>query len=378
MNKFDKIFRTLLIIAIITISAISSEAEIVWQHPVSQSLIEALKIKEPLTFCSEPVPLQETDVKERLERELLLSLDDSAEVILWLKRSNRYFPDIEKALKDNSLPDDLKYIVIAESALKPAATSNKGAVGFWQFIESTGNRYGMKINNNIDERRNLFIATDTAIKYLKDLHALFGSWTLAAAAYNMGEDGLKTEMLLQKENNYYRLYLNDETQRYIFRILAAKIILSNPKKYGFFLTEEDLYQPMQFDRVEITVENPVPIRIIAQAANTYFKVIKNLNPHLKNYYLYTGKYNILIPKGASSGFYQKYENLLKQWQEEKEKSVYIVQKGESLSAIAKRFNVSVKAIMIWNDIDNAKQVSSGGKLIIFSDTDSSKQSPNNN
>ena len=312
MNKFDKIFGILLIIVIITISAISSEAEIVWQHPVSQSLIEALKIKEPLTFCSEPVPLQETDVKERLERELLLSLDDSAEVILWLKRSNRYFPDIEKALKDNSLPDDLKYIVIAESALKPVATSNKGAVGFWQFIESTGNRYGMKINNNIDERRNLFIATDTAIKYLKDLHALFGSWTLAAAAYNMGEDGLKTEMLLQKENNYYRLYLNDETQRYIFRILAAKIILSNPKKYGFSLSEEDLYKPMQFDRVEITVEHPVPIRIIAQAANTYFKVIKNLNPHLKNYYLYTGKYNILIPKGASSGFYQKYENLLKQ------------------------------------------------------------------
>jgi LysM repeat protein len=191
----------------------------------------------------------------------------------------------------------------------------------------------------------------------------------------MGEEGLKTEMLVQKVNNYYQLYLNQETQRYIFRILAAKIILSNPEKYGYYLTEEDLYKPVQFDRVEITANQPVPLYIIAQAANTYFKVIKDLNPHIKNYYLPAGKYDLLLPKGAASGFSERYENLLKQWLDEKVKSVYTVKKGDNLSTIAKHFNVSVKAIMIWNGISNAKDVSSGDQIFIFSNT---KFKPENN
>jgi hypothetical protein len=368
LNYLYQLPRVFLIVTIIIVSAINVEAQIGWHQTVGQSLNNALKISEPLTFCNEPVPLSDPDVKERLERELLVSLDNSDDVILWLKRANRYFPHIEKVLKNNSLPDDLKYIVIAESSLKPLATSNKGAVGFWQFIENTGVKYGMKINNDIDERRNFFISTEKATAYLQDLHALFNSWTLAAAAYNMGEEGLKTEMLMQKVNNYYQLYLNQETQRYVFRILAVKIILSNPEKYGYYLTEEDLYKPVQFDRVEITAKQPVPLYIIAQAAMTYFKVIKDFNPHIKNYYLPAGKHNLLLPKGTASGFSERYENLLKQWLDEKVKAVYTVKKGDNLSTIAKRFNVSVQAIMIWNGISNAKDVSSGDKLFIFSNT----------
>ena len=368
MNYLYQLPRVNLIVTIIMASVINVEAQTGWHQSVGQSLFNALKISEPLTFCNEPVPLSDPDVKERLERELLVSLDNSDDVILWLKRANRYFPHIEKVLKNNSLPDDLKYIVIAESSLKPLATSNKGAVGFWQFIENTGVKYGMKINNDIDERRNFFTSTEAATAYLKDLYTLFGSWTLAAAAYNMGEEGLKTEMLVQKVNNYYQLYLNQETQRYVFRILAAKIIMSNPKKYGYYLTEGDLYKPVQFDRVEITANQPVPIHIIAQAAMTYFKVIKDLNPHIKNYYLPAGKHNLLLPKDTASGFSERYENLLKQWLDEKEKAVYTVKKGDNLPTIAKRFNVSVKAIMIWNGISNAKDVSSGDKLFIFSNT----------
>ena len=360
--------RVILIVIIIIVNAMNGEAQTGWHQSVGQSLINALKISEPLTFCNESVPLSDPDVKERLERELLVSLDNSDDVILWLKRANRYFPHIEKVLKNNSLPDDLKYIVIAESSLKPLAASNKGAVGFWQFIESTGNKYGMKINNDIDERRNFFISTEKATAYLRDLHALFYSWTLAAAAYNMGEEGLKTEMLVQKVNNYYQLYLNQETQRYVFRILAAKIILSNPGKYGYYLTEEDLYKPVQFDRVEITANQSVPLYIIARAAMTNFKVIKDLNPHIKNYYLPAGKHNLLVPKGTASGFSERYENLLKQWLNEKEKSVYTVKTGDNLSTIAKRFNVTVKAIMIWNGISTAKDVSVGEQLFIFSNT----------
>jgi len=368
LNYLYQLPKVILIVIIIIASATSVEAQLGWHQSVGQSLINALKISEPLTFCNEPVPLSDPDVKERLERELLVSLDNSDDVILWLKRANRYFPHIEKVLKNNSLPDDLKYIVIAESSLKPLATSNKGAVGFWQFIENTGVKYGMKINNDIDERRNFFTSTEVAVAYFKDLYALFGSWTLAAAAYNMGEEGLKTEMLVQKVNNYYQLYLNQETQRYVFRILAAKIILSNPEKYGYYLTEEDLYKPVQFDRVEITANQPVPLYIVAQAANTYFKAIKDLNPHIKNYYLPAGKHDLLLPKGAASGFSERYETLLKQWLDEKEKAVYTVKKGDTLSSIAKRFNVSVKAILIWNGISNTKDVSSGDQLYIFSNT----------
>ena len=368
MNYLYPILRVTLIVTIIIASAINGEAQIGWNQSVGQSLINAIKISEPLNFCDETVPLNEADIKERLERELLVSLDNSDDVIMWLKLANRYFPHIEKVLKTKSLPDDLKYIVIAESSLRPHAASNKGAVGFWQFIENTGTRYGMKINNDIDERRNFFISTDAAINYLKDLYSIFGSWTLAAAAYNMGEEGLKTEILVQKANNYYQLYLNQETQRYIFRILAAKIIMSNPEKYGYSLAREDLYKPIEFDRVEITANQPVPLYIIAQAAKTYFKIIKNLNPHIKNYYLSIGKHHLLLPKGAASGFPERYENLLTQWSDEKVKAVYKVKKGDNLSTIAKRFNVSVKAIMIWNNISNAKNVSSGDQLFIFSNT----------
>jgi hypothetical protein len=358
--------KLILFITIIITSACAGTTQITAQKSVGQTLIEAIKINEPLTFCNEPVPLSEADIKERLEREMLLTLDNSDDVILWLKRANRYFPHIEKVLKDKSLPDDLKYIAIAESGLKPHAASNKGAVGYWQFIESTGIKYGMEISNDIDERRNLISSTEAAANYLKDLYALFGSWTLAAAAYNMGEEGLKTELLMQKINNYYQLYLNQETQRYIFRILAAKIIMSNPEKYGYDFAREDLYHAVQFDRVEITVREAVPLYIIAQAAKTYFKVIKDLNPQFKSYYLPAGKYTLMLPRGAAMGFSERFQNIISQWLAEKKERVYIVKKGDNLSTVAARFNVSVKAIMIWNGITNGKKIAPGDKLFIFS------------
>jgi LysM repeat protein len=356
------------VLTFFTVSTGAQEIQFTQQQSVSQTFINALKIDNSLNFCGEKVPLNEEEIKERLERELLNALDNNNDVILWLKRSNRYFPHIEKVLKKNSLPDDLKYITIAESSLKPHATSNKGAVGYWQFIESTGAKYGMEINSDIDERRNFFISTDAAVAYLKELYTLFGSWTLAAAAYNMGEEGLRTEILIQKINNYYQLYLPQETQRYVFRILAAKMIMSNPEKYGYFLSKEDLYQPRQFDRVEISALQPVPIYLIAQAAKTDFKTIKELNPHIKNYYIPAGKYQLSIPKGSTMGFAERYENLLKQWLAEKKDRVYIVKKGDNLSSISSRFDVPVKAIMIWNGITNGKKVSPGDKLVIFSRT----------
>jgi len=358
--------KLIVVITIIITGAATGNAQLLSHKYVGQTLIDAVKVKGPLTFCNEPVPLNEADIKERLEREMLLSLDNNDDVILWLKRANRFFPYIEKVLKEKSLPDDLKYVAIAESALKPHAASNKGAVGYWQFIESTGNNYGMKISNDIDERRNLINSTEAAANYLKNLYALFGSWTLAAAAYNMGEEGLKTELLMQKVNNYYQLYLNQETSRYIFRILAAKIIMSNPEKYGYNLAKGDLYSEVQFDRVEITVKEAVPLYIIAQAAKTYFKIIKDMNPHFTSYYLPAGKYKVLIPKGAGVGFPERFETMMSQWQAEKKERIYIFKKNDNLSGVAARFNVSVKAIRLWNGISNGKNISPGSKLFIFS------------
>ncbi|PKN20578.1 MAG: lytic transglycosylase [Deltaproteobacteria bacterium HGW-Deltaproteobacteria-6] len=332
-----------------------------------QTILEAIRITEPLSFCGEPVPLANPDIKERLEREMLLSLDNSDDIILWLKRANRYFPEIERVLKANALPDDLKYISIAESSLRPLAFSNKGAAGYWQFIESTGARYGLEISNDIDERRNVYKATQAAVKYLKKLHVLFDSWTLAAAAYNMGEDGLKSEILVQKVNNYYDLYLNQETQRYVFRILAAKIIMSNPAKFGYVLSEDDLYLPRQFDTVEIKAGQPVPLHVIAQAANTYFKVIKDLNPHIKYYHLPAGTHQIHIPRESATGFAERYNKLMTEWLVLKNNSVYTVKKGDSLAGIAARFKIPLKALMIWNKISNGKKVAPGDKLYIFSD-----------
>ena len=170
----------LLLISVIGVSA--SYAQTKAPPSAGQAILEAIRINEPLDFCGEPVPLDDPDVRERLERELLVSLDNSDDIILWLKRANRYFPDVEKVLKAQSLPDDLKYITIAESSLRPLAFSNKGAAGYWQFIEGTGKKYGLEISGDIDERRNVHRATQAAVTYLKDLHELFGSWTLAAAA----------------------------------------------------------------------------------------------------------------------------------------------------------------------------------------------------
>jgi len=194
------------------------------------SLIPHLNISSPLQFCDEQVPLENQDVRERLEKELLLTLWNRPQVILWLKRSRRYLPPIEKMLRENHMPEDLKYVAIAESALRPHAGSRKGAVGFWQFMVDTGRRYGLVINARVDERRNIVCSTGAVIRYFKDLHREFGSWTLAAAAFNMGEEGLMAEILEQDTRDYYQLYLPLETQRFIFRLLSIKLIFSSPEK----------------------------------------------------------------------------------------------------------------------------------------------------
>ena len=329
------------------------------------SLVSSVKIAAPVEFCGEKIPTKNQEVRERLEKELLLSLWDRPQVILWLKRSHRYLPHIEKALKKDGVPDDLKYLAIAESALRPHVGSRKGAIGFWQFMVDTGRNYGLVIDEYSDERRNLFASTRAALRYLKELHKTFGSWTLAAAAYNMGEEGLMAEILEQNTKDYYKLYLPIETQRFIFRILSVKLIFSDPEKYGFKLTEKDYYPPLTFDQIQIDCSEETPIRIIAQAAKTHFKAVKDLNPEIRGHYLAKGKHNILIPKGASAGFQARYQHYIKKFLAAQKEGIYIVKKGDSLSSIADRFGISLVSLIIWNRIDMKRPIHPGDRLIIY-------------
>ena len=328
-------------------------------------LVSSLKAMDNLELCGETVPLEIQDVRERLEKEFLLTLWYRPQVILWLKRSQRYLPSIEAMLEKNMMPDDLKFVAIAESALRPHVNSSKGAIGFWQFMTDTGRNYGLNINGRIDERRNLFASTQAAISYFKDLHKKFGSWALAIASYNMGEEWLSAEIMEQETNNYYQLYLPLETQRFIFRILAIKIIYSDPEKYGFHLTEDDYYHPPEYDRIKVECSQEIPIRIIAKAAKTKFKVIKNLNPEIRGHFLTEGNHELLVPKGSKSNFQTRYQQIVKKYLKEQKKIIYIIKKGDNLTSIAEGFGISLQSLIIWNNLNLNSTIHPGDQLVIY-------------
>lgn len=334
------------------------------------ALISATRLREPMDFCGEPVPLDEFEVRERMEREILLTLGNRAQVILYLKRASRYFPYIEDALRRAGLPDDLKYIAVAESAMLPHIGSSAGAVGYWQFIPETGRRYGLRIDREADDRRNIFASTRAATAYLGKLYADFNSWTLAAAAYNMGEAGLARRIREQGTRNYYHLYLPLETQRYIFRILAAKQILRDPARYGFQMTSEDTWTPLRFDRVEVVLSETTPLRLIADASGTHFKRIKDLNPEIRGSNLSAGKHTLLIPDGAASRFQARFEPALREYRETASASsptgqrIHVVRPGEYLSGIAERYRVPLSSLLRWNGLTTRSTIHPGQRLVI--------------
>ncbi len=324
-------------------------------------LVRAARVRGPLAFCGEPAPLHDPEVRERLERELLAMLAEPHQVILWIKRGPRHLAPIEEAIAAFGLPPDLKYIPIVESALRPHAGSPKGAMGFWQFIETTGRRYGLQVDRRKDERRNLARSTEAALAYLQQLRELFGSWTLAAAAYNMGENGLQTEIARQDTRDFYRLYLPLETQRYVFRILAAKHILENPARFGFHLEAEDLYPPERAAVVEFELKRAVPILIVARAAGTDVKAVKDLNPEIRGFELPPGPHRLRIPAGAEAGFVRRLAEAAARLPAPHE-VLYTVQEGDTLTAIAERHGVSVAEIAAWNRLDPKKAIRPGMRL----------------
>lgn len=255
-------------------------------------------LSEPdsLSLAGETVPLDQYDIRERYEFEMLVTVYKHAATILGFKRSKRWFPIIESILQSEGVPDDFKYLCVIESNLANVI-SPSNAVGFWQFLEGTGKQYGLEINEDVDERYDVEKSTRAACKYLKEAYKKFGSWTLAAASYNMGMSGLQKQMEEQQEFSYYNLKLNQETARYILRMAATKELFSNPEKYGYSFTVEQLYHAPKVNYIDVNTSIPDLVEF-AKSNGTTYKMLKELNPWLRSKQLRNpnGKiYRIAIP-----------------------------------------------------------------------------------
>ena len=241
--------------------------------------IKALKIPNSLSFAGEKVPTELNDIKERMDRELLVNTYWQSNGLLLIKRAHKYFPLIEPLLKKYGIPDDFKYLAVAESGLENNS-SPAGASGFWHFLKSSAKEYGLEVNQNVDERYNLEKSTKVAAEYLKKSKKRFGTWTLAAAAYNAGNARIARNLKKQQVTNYYDLLLNSETSRYVFRIVALKEVLSNPRKYGFEFEEDDLYNlpDIKTVKVDTVITN---IASFAKKFKTNYKELKLNNAWLR-------------------------------------------------------------------------------------------------
>jgi hypothetical protein len=240
----------------------------------------SLTLPNELTFCGEKVPLERLDVRERLDRELLVNTYWQSNTLLAHKRAARWFPMIERIMQEEGVPDDLKYIAVIESGLTNVV-SPAGATGYWQFMKETAIQYDLEVNGEVDERYNVEKSTRAACKYLKRAHAHYGKWALAAASYNLGQGGVDKQLGRQKQDNYFDLLLNDETARYVYRILAMKEIISNPERYGFHVREKDLYAPYRTRTMEVTGTTS-DLADLAIAQGTDYKTLKMLNPWLRD------------------------------------------------------------------------------------------------
>ncbi len=259
--------------------------------------IHDIALPDSLTFCGEQVPMDRFYVRESLERELLVNAHLHSSTMLLLKRTSRWFPVIEPIMNKNGLPEDFKYLAMIESALTNAVSPSK-AVGFWQFLEGTGKEYNLEINKEVDMRYNQELETVAACKYLKESHRKFGSWILAAAAFNCGNGRITRTMEEQRVTSYFDMLLPNETERYVYRILALKLITEDPAKYGYHISDEGWYQPLEYKTVTVTESIPDLVEF-AINQGTNLKMLKYYNPWLRSTSLTISEgnsYKIKIPK----------------------------------------------------------------------------------
>lgn len=247
--------------------------------------ITALKYSSPevpaqIDFCGKTIDLTRFDRHERMDRELLAFTYMHSTSLQMLKKANRYFPVVEPILKENGIPDDFKYLMVIESNMNPGARSSAGAAGLWQFMQGTGRDYGLEVNNNIDERYHVEKATRAACRYLKDAYAKYGDWVAVAASYNAGQARIASQLARQDVDDSLDLQLVEETARYVYRILAAKQMFSNPAAFGFRLRASDLYPPIPYTEVTVT-QGIDDLARFARGKGITLALLKNMNPWLR-------------------------------------------------------------------------------------------------
>ncbi|MCX6240134.1 MAG: lytic transglycosylase domain-containing protein [Bacteroidia bacterium] len=265
----------------------------------------AVTLPEKLDFANEPVPLENFDIRESLDREMLIVANYHSQELLYLKKSNRYFSIIEPILKENEIPDDFKFLALAESGFLDKVISPAGAVGIWQFMKSAAVEYGLEVNEEVDERYHIEKATEAACKYLKKSFAKYGNWTMVAASYNAGISGMNRQIEVQDSKNYYDLLLNEETSRYVFRILALKLVIGEPEKYGFKISDEEKYPIIPFSEVKLT-GSINSFTDFARANNINYKLFKQFNPWLRQPFLKNPKGKTYTVKIPDVGKYRKF------------------------------------------------------------------------
>ena len=342
-------------------------------------------------FAGQSVPVGRRDVWERLDQEFLLYIGRPGQIMLWLKRMGKFMPLIEQRLKDHGLPDDLKYLAVVESSLRPTAVSTAGAGGLWQFIEGTGRHFDMDSNVLVDERMDVNKATDGAMQYLRRLYNLFNDWPLALAGYNAGEQRVLNELQEQRVNSYYDLALPAETERFVYKIIAVKVILSNPERYGITVDPQEYYRPPEVDIVSVPVNGSrLHLRSVAEAAGTHYAMIKQLNPQFRQRYLPRGVHQVFVPQGSAATFAANFQEpydpeplvasqptrpvSYKPLPPSRRESTPVrktvhhkVRKGDTLAKIAAKYDASVDDLVKWNKLAKASHITPGRQLVVFRD-----------
>lgn len=288
---------SILLISLVLISFEQpNQTSIITYGEPSSFKVHALHVPSQVNFAGELMQLDEDDLMERMDKELLVNTYWQSNTLLMMKRANKFFPQIERILKEEEVPDDFKYLALIESGLENLR-SPAGAKGFWQILRTTGREYGLEVNSNVDERYNIELSTRMACAYLKKAKERLGSWTLAAASYNRGIAGINRILKKQQTNNYYDLLLGTETKRYMFRILAVKEIMQAPERYGFFVEDAQLYSPLEYRTVAVDTAITNIARFSKQMGVNY-KTMKIYNPWLLQNHLNNKSrklYHIALP-----------------------------------------------------------------------------------
>lgn len=298
-NKLKLLIPLVLVFNVIVFVLILSSAttENKDESLVDETEYTSVPIPDSVSFAGEKMPLSQFDVKEALDRELLSNAYFHSQTIRYIKLAPRYFSIIEPILKEKGIPDDFKYLAVAESGFNPRAESPANAVGFWQFLKGTAQDYGLEINSEIDERYHVEKSTYAACDYLRDAYDLYGSWTMVAASYNSGMNGINRQIIRQKTESYYDLLLVEETQRYVYRIVALKLILENPEVYNFKISNEEKYPLIKTKTIEVN-SSIADFADFAAENGLSYKLLKDFNPWLReNKLTNSGKktYKIKIP-----------------------------------------------------------------------------------